>query len=382
MDSEKKYEIHMADPYFGDEDRKYIHAQLEKVLSGSLSMGPNVKALENSFAQYQGCSHAIAMNSCTSTLEAAIVSLGIKPGDEILVPVETFIATGMAVYLAGAVPIFVEISAKTFCLDLEDAKKKVTPKTKGIITVHMAGLIDNSIFKIKEFCNENKLFLIEDCAHAPGAKLDGIFAGNFGDVGCFSLFPTKVFTGGEGGILVTKHDRVASVVRSLQHRGRDMESEEECYIRPGRNVRMTEMAAVLARCQLLHLDEYLTSRRNIAQIYINHLKNDSRVNLVIPSQMEASSFWKFIILLNSDQRTDVAKYMKKKGISVDFAYNPPLHLQPVFREIYGTQKGDLPISEALLSRHICLPCHQRISTEAALYIVETLKEALACNGGE
>jgi perosamine synthetase len=374
----KNRTINMADPFFTKEDRAYIHREIEKILDESLSMGPNVRAFEEAFAKMTGVRHAIAMNSCTSTLEAALIGLGIKQGDEVIVPCETFIATGMAVHLVGGRPVFAEISEKSFCLDIDDVKRRVNPHTRGIIMVYMGGLIPENILEFREFCDENSLFLIEDAAHAPGAIRNGKVAGSFGHAGCFSFFPTKVITAGEGGMLTTNDDQLEEFARSFQHRGRCMTAPTEQYCIPGRNVRMTELAALIGRIQHGHLQEFLTERRRVLSVYREGFRDDNRVRLIIPDVDEASSCWKIpLILADCYNRVMVTQEMHAAGISVDWAYHPALHLQPVFKKLYGIQDGYLPKSEQLLSQHICLPCHPRISNEDAAYVVDVLKSILS-----
>lgn len=369
--------INMADPFFSPEDRKLIHEEIELILDGALSMGPNVRSFEEDFAKRVGARHAIAMNSCTSTLEAALLALG-AAGREVIVPSETFIATGMAVHLVGAKPVFAEISKETLCLDIEDVKLKVNSQTAGVIIVHMAGLITPDIRKFREFCDERGLFLIEDAAHSLGATLGDRESGTFGHVGCFSFFPTKVITSGEGGMLTTDDDEIAAFARSYQHRGRDLEALGEQYVMPGRNVRMTEMSALLGRVQLGHLDEYLEGRRRVAAIYINELSQQPGLTLIHPHQIENSSFWKFPIVLDPRlDRARIAQDMSNAGISVDWAYAPAVHLQPVFRRLFGTAEGLLPITEEVMSRHLCLPSHPRMSDVDAAFVAKELKGIVA-----
>ena len=369
--------IHMADPHFNEDDRKWIHREIDAILDGALSMGPNVQAFELEFAARVGVRHAIAMNSCTSALEAALLSKGVA-GREVIVPAETFIATGMAVHLTGGTPVFAEVAASTLCLDLEDVKRKVTLKTGGVILVHMTGLVTPDVLEFRQFCDANQLFLIEDAAHSLGARHAGREAGSFGHAGCFSFFPTKVITAGEGGMLTTDDDSVAAFARSFQHRGRDMESRVEQYVHPGRNVRMTETAALLGRVQLSHLDEFLFRRRQVAAIYGQELAGLPGVKLVLPATLESSSFWKVPLLLDrSLDRVAITGRMAAAGISVDWAYQPALHLQPVFRELYGTSEGLLPQTEDLLARHLCLPCHPRISDEDAVRVARELRAAVS-----
>lgn len=364
--------INMADPHFSEDDRKWIHREIDAILDGALSMGPNVHAFEREFAARVGVRHAIAMNSCTSALEAALLSKGVA-GREVIVPAETFIATGMAVHLAGGIPVFAEISEATLCLDLDDVKRRVTPRTVGVILVHFAGLITPDILEFREFCDENGLFLIEDAAHSPGARHGGREAGSFGHAGCFSFFPTKVITAGEGGMLTTDDDGVAAFARSFQHRGRDMQSQIERYVLPGRNVRMTEISALLGRVQLSHLDEFLARRQQVAAIYGRELSGQPELRMILPATLESSSFWKLPLLLDRClDRASITERMAVAGVSVDWAYQPALHLQPVFRDLYGTTEGLLPRTEDILSRHLCLPCHPRMTDEDAIYVARTL----------
>lgn len=380
MNGSMQKKINMADPYFSAHDRKRIHAEVDSILDQALSMGPNVRAFEEEFADRVGVRHAIAMNACTSALEAALLAHNVA-GREIIIPAETFIATGMAVHLTGGVPVFAEISGATLCLDLEDVKKRVSDRTAGIILVHMSGLMTGDIAEFRKFCDLNGLFLIEDAAHSPGAQVNGKEAGSYGHAGCFSFFPTKVITAGEGGMLTTDDDGLAEFARSFQHRGRDMRASVEQYTMPGRNVRMTEMAALLGRVQFGHLDEFLARRRAIARIYKRELAGVFGVEMVLPDSEESSSFWKVPLLLNQDlDRERVTRRMADAGVSVDWAYQPALHLQPVFRDLYDCQQGMLPKSEDILNRHLCLPCHPRLSDDDAEYVAEQLQVAIADKG--
>ena len=376
MNQQVQKKINMADPFFSNDDRKRIHAELDEILDHALSMGPNVRAFEEEFAARVGVRHAIAMNACTSTLEASLLAHDVT-GREVIIPAETFIATGMAVQLTGGIPVFAEISSETLCLDLEDVKQRVTDRTAGIILVHMAGLVTDDISEFREFCDNHGLFLIEDAAHSPGAQVNGKEAGAYGHAGCFSFFPTKVITAGEGGMLTTDDDGLAEFARSYQHRGRNLQASIEQYAMPGRNVRMTEMAALLGRVQYGHLDEYLSRRREIARIYKRELAGVSGINMVLPKSDESSSFWKVPLLLDQGlDRERITKQLADVGVTVDWAYQPALHLQPVFRDLYDYKLGDLPVSEDILGRHLCLPCHPRLSDDDIYYVSEQLRRVI------
>ena len=372
-----KKSINIADPTFTKKDRTIIHAEIDKILSGKLSMGNNVKAFEKEFSEYSNSKYAIATNSCTSALEIALKGLGISSGDEVIVPCQTFIATGMAVHLVGGKPIFCEVNEKDFCIDIEHLKSLITSKTKGVILVHFAGLISDDIFKIKELCDEYNIFLIEDAAHAPGASINKKKSGTIGIAGCFSFFPSKVITAGEGGMLITDNEKLADFSRSQQHRGRDNHSKKEQYILPGRNVRMTEMTAITGRVQFSHLDEFLSKRRMIADKYKKAFRENDRIKVIAPDDNLCSSYWKFPILLSSNiNRNALLNHLIDKGINADTTYDPLLHLQPIFKNEFNITENHLPNSEGLMKRHLCLPCHQNISIHECEYIIDSIMELI------
>ena len=277
----------MASPFFSESDKKIIHDEVEDILSNQLSMGKNVKKFEEAFAERLDVGHAIALNACTSALEAA-VSYAATRGKEVIIPAQTFIATGMAVHLSGLKPVFAEISPETMCLDYHDTIQRVNENTAAIIVVHMTGIITPEINKFRRFCDERNILLIEDAAHTPGAKFKHKEAGTFGHIGCFSFFPSKVLTAGEGGMLTTNDDKIASFARSFQNRGRDMTSPSEIYSIPGRNVRMPEISALLGWIQLSHLNDYLDRRREIASSYISHFEKVAGLKFIKLESTEQS----------------------------------------------------------------------------------------------
>lgn len=362
-----------ACPYFPPEEQDWLAGELSQILNGQLAMGPRVAKFEREFAAYCGEPHAIAFPSCTSSMEAALIALGVQPGDEVLVPVETFIATGMVVALVGARPVFTEISADTFSMDFDDAWSRVTERTRGAIVVHFGGFISPGLPDFVKRMHDSGRFVIEDAAHAPGAELNGRRAGSLADAGCFSFYPTKVITTGEGGMLVTARADIAGKVRSLQHRGRDLEQREERYVLPGRNNRFTEIAAAMGLSQLRCLPEFLARRRRVAAVYDDLLLGSE---LFVPLLAEAGSvpsYWRYVTTPTvALDRIALRDRLADDKITIDWAYDPPLHLQPVFRKMLGTEPGMLPRSESTMSRHICLPVHARMRDEDAEYVAERL----------
>lgn len=362
-----------AFPYFPPDEQEWLGRELSQILNAQLAMGPRVAQFEKEFAAYCGQPYGVAFPSCTSALEAVLLALGVGPGDEVLVPVQTFIATGMVVNLTGARPVFTEIAADTFSMDFEDAWSRVTERTRGAIVVHFGGYISPQLPAFIKRMHDSGRFVIEDAAHAPGAELDGKRAGSFGDAGCFSFYPTKIITTGEGGMAVTARDDVAKTVRSLQNRGRDMNNPAESYVLAGRNNRFTEIAAAMGLSQLRSLPEFLERRRSVAAIYDELLLQSELFVPLLAENGSAPSYWRYVA--TPTVPIDRAVLRDKLGadkITIDWAYDPPLHLQPVFRNMLHTTPGMLPVSESIMSRHICLPVHARMRDEDAAYVVERL----------
>ena len=362
-----------AFPYFPPEEQQWLQTQLQEILNGQLSMGPRVAEFERQFAAYCNVPYAVSFPSCTSAMEAALRALGVGPGDEILVPVETFIATGMVVSLVGATPIFTEISRETFCMDFVDAEQRITDRTRGAIVVHFGGLIAPELPDFVENMHQRGLFVIEDAAHAPGAELNGKMAGAIGDAGCFSFYPTKVITTGEGGMLTTGREDLARTVRSLQNRGRDMKNPIESYISPGRNNRFTEIAAAMGISQLRSLPDFLAVRRRVAEVYDELLLKSELFLPVLANNGSRPSYWRYVAIPTLEiDRMALKERLAEDRISIDWAYDPPLHLQPVFKDTLGTQEGMLPKSESLLAKHICLPVHAQMRDIDCEFVVERL----------
>ena len=362
-----------AFPYFPPHEQEWLGRELNEILNGQLAMGPRVARFEKEFAAYCGMPTGVAFPSCTSAMEAALIALGVGPGDEVLVPAETFIATGMVVSLVGARPVFTEISPQTFSMDFEDAWARMTDRTRGAIVVHFGGFISPELPAFIERMHESGRFVIEDAAHAPGAELNGKRAGSFGDAGCFSFYPTKIMTTGEGGMLVTGRDDIAKTVRSLQHRGRDLSVRDERYILAGRNNRFTEIAAAMGLSQLRCLPEFLAARRRVAAIYDELLLGSELFVPLLAENGSQPAYWRYVVTPTvAVDRIKLRDRLAEDKITVDWAYDPPLHLQPVFQRLMGTAPGMLPRSEEILSQHLCLPVHAQMRDADAEQVVDRL----------
>ena len=366
-------------PYFPEEEIPKILDKIKDVLQNKemLTMGRYVKEFEKKFSNYIGTKYGIATNSCTSALETALRCINVR-NREVIVPTQTFIATGSSVVNAGGKVVFADVNPNNYNISLKSIKEKITNKTRAVIVVHFAGLITEEIFEIKELCKENNIYLIEDCAHAHGASINGIKAGNIGDIGCFSFYATKIMTTGEGGMITTNDKELYHKMASIRNRGIDTGSDKEIYVNIGSNYRMTEICAILGLSQLKYLDKFIKHRNKIAKIYnetFEKLEEKNLVEIIKYSKNITHSYWRYVLKLSEKiDRKKLQGILLKKRIKIDWPYDPPLHLQPVFRKIYKTCEGLLPIAEKEMKRHICIPIHLKINENDAVYISETIKK--------
>jgi len=245
-----------------------IQAVAEVLKSGMLAQGKVVEEFENAFAEYVGVKNAVAVANGTISLDIALKSLGIKQGDEIIVPSFTFISTANAVLFQGAKPVFADVDERAFNINPEDVVEKITGKTKAIIGVHLFGH-PFDVQEMQKICEDHKVHLIEDCAQAHGAEYEGNKAGGFGIAGCFSFYATKNMTTGEGGMITTDSEEIAKVCRLLRSHG---ESQKYCHTMLGYSYRMTDIQAAIGLAQLNKLDKLDERRIKNAEYFNRGLK--------------------------------------------------------------------------------------------------------------
>ena len=365
-------------PYFPDEDIEEIKAHVERILrSGRLTLGEFTKELEEKFAELCGVKYAIAVNSGTSALEIAYRCLGLKHGDEVLVPTNTFSATAATVFFAGGRPVFTDIDPETLCITLEEVQERLTPRTRGVVVVHVGGLVCPDTPAIRELCEEHGLFLVEDAAHAHASTLDGKPAGSFSDAGCFSFYPTKVMTTGEGGLITTDRADVAKKAQIIRDQGKESFGSS-LIVELGYNWRLPELCAAVGLVQLKRLKEIVERRRHVAAIYDRALKRiDGIEPLKVPDNVFCN-YYKYVAFLDEGIDRDGFKAkMAEKGVRCGGeVYWPPLHLQPLYRRLLGTKEGDFPVAEAICRRMVCLPIYPGLSDEEARYVVKTVEDVL------
>jgi perosamine synthetase len=363
-------------PYFSEADIAETLRLVEQCLrSGVLVMGPLAAELERKFAEMTGVKHAVAVSTGTAALEIGLRCMELR-GREVIVPTETFVASANAVLLAGGRPVFAEVRPDTLCLDLDDVVRRITPNTAGVMTVHMAGLIQPDIEALRGLCVDRGLFLVEDAAHAPGASVGGKRAGSFGQFGCFSFYATKVMTTGEGGMLTTNDAALAELARSYRNHGASLQGSD--YTRVSANWRLPEVSAALGLVQLTHLDEFIERRCQIAQRYREELKAVRRLTLPPSDATLRHVYWNYIVMLEegTDRSALARRLMDEFGVPVAWPYDPPCHLQPVFMRELGCRPGDLPQSERALRRHLALPMHVALTDDEVAHVARSLAVCL------
>lgn len=367
--------VRSASPFFDEKSIRKILKNIESTLrNGQLTDGPNVKNFESDFADYIGVKHAIAVNSGTSALEIALRYFKLN-GREVIVPTNTFVATPNSVLFAGGKPVFADIREDTLCIDSEDVKQKVSRRTAGIIVVHIAGLICPQMKELIELCEDSGMFLLEDAAHAHGAIINGKKAGALGDAGCFSFYPTKVMTSGEGGMITTDSSDLAESALCMRNHGQNAQKQ---MVMLGHNWRMNEIAAIIGKHQLANLEKFLIKRNKIADLYEHTLVDVKEITLFKTPPKMRHSYYKYPIRLDRkiDREELAAALRKDYGIETGNVYYPPCHLHPFYKKNFGTQKGDLPTAEKVLAEIICLPIHYNMTRTDVAYVTKALRESI------
>ncbi|TFH04195.1 MAG: DegT/DnrJ/EryC1/StrS family aminotransferase [Candidatus Thorarchaeota archaeon] len=366
--------ISFAQPYFNEQTLKKILSRFQQVLeSGRLTNGRCVREVESLFAELLNGRGVVATNSCTASLHLSMILAGITPRDEVIVPSNTFVSTANAVLYCNAKPVFAEIDPSTLNIDPEDVLNRITEKTRAIVPVHLCGK-PCEMDHLMEIAEEHNLTVIEDCAHALGSKYKNQPCGTFGQFACFSFYPTKVIASAEGGLLVSNDKDAITLGRVLINQGRTGTGPNE-ITEVGYNYRMNELQAAVILEQLPELDGFVKTRNEIAKHYTERLADTDNISLVVETPQERSSFYAYAIRILDISRDAVRQQLLKHGIETSIMYNP-VHLQPVYRKLYGYEQGSLPITEKTCSQIINLPMHVGLSLEEVDYVCDTLKNAV------
>lgn len=362
--------IPVAEPYLGEREEQYI---LDCVKSGWVSsIGKYINLFEEKLADYCDAKYAITTSSGTTALHLALVAAGIGPGDEVIVPSMTFVATANAVLYTGAKPVFVDSENTSWNIDPEKIKEKINRRTKAIIVVHLYGH-PAQMGPIIKIAKKYNLLLIEDAAEAHGAKYLNKKVGSIGDIGCFSFYGNKIITTGEGGAIVANSKDFIEKAKSLRDHGI---SKKRKYYNPylGFNYRMTNLQAALGCAQLKKIDVIIDKKRQIAKLYAGYLKTAKGIILQPEAKWAKNVFWMYSILVSDRRkgknRDSLIKSLKKKGIdSRPFFF--PLHKLSRFKCV-----EKMPVADFLGGAGINLPSSVNLTDNQIKFISENILEVL------
>jgi perosamine synthetase len=360
---------------FSDDDRAAVLSMVDEVLrTGSLTLGPHTRELEEAFRTRHEAPYAVAVSSGTSALEIILRTLGVE-GREVVVPANTFFASAAAVLHAGGTPRFADVAADTLALSAGTVEAALSDRTAGVVLVHIGGVISPEVEAIRRLCDARGLFLVEDAAHAHGSSLDGRPAGAFGVASAFSFYPTKVMTTGEGGMIVSADERINDEAVIYRDQGKAGFLGGD-HVRLGYAWRMSELHAAVGIVQLRRLDEFIKIRREVADQYHEALPRISGITPVIPPSGAESNYYKYIAMLDPglDRQEVKATLREEHGVSLSGeVYASPLHHQPVFA---GLHDGSLPVAEDVCRRHVCLPIHSDMTRDEATHVIASLRAVL------
>lgn len=376
-----KRNIQIALPVTGEEEWQAVK---EPLLSGWLTQGPKVAEFEKKFAKRHKVEHAFAVTSCTTGLHLSLAALGIGPGDEVIVPAFTWVATANVVLYCNATPVFVDVSRDTFNIDPEKISEKITEKTKAIILVHLFGLCAD-IDAIKAAIPKH-VKIIEDAACAAGAEYKGLPAGSLGDVASFSFHPRKSITTGEGGMVTTNNSELARKIEQMRNHGATVSEEQrhhgpKPYILPdfnllGYNYRMTDLQGAVGIVQLTKLDKFIDERAKWAAWYQEQLAGIDWLQLPSEPENGRHGWQSFVTYVDPNKapmpRNELMEYLQDKGISTRPGTHA-VHMLGLYQERFGLKPDDYPAARDCDAHSMAIPLHNRMIEDDFQYIVDVIK---------
>ncbi|WP_422136496.1 DegT/DnrJ/EryC1/StrS family aminotransferase [Endozoicomonas sp. ALD040] len=339
--------------------------------SGRFLMGEEVMAFEQEVGTFLQANHTVSCANGTDALVLALSAAGLGPGDEVITTPFTFFATAEAIVRVGATPVFADIEPETFNIDPLRVKEAITEHTRAVLVVHLFGL-PARIQEIQRLCEERSLLLIEDCAQSFGASVNGRMMGTWGDLGCFSFFPSKNLGGfGDGGLITAKTESVAEQLKLLRNHGSSAQYRHE---RMGFNSRLDEMQAALLRVKLKHIARYNEERKKIAEDYRSCLQG---MDVLLPTGQE-HVYHQFTVL--TDQRDQLREHLASQGVASALYYPMPLHQQPVFEGLPMTQ--DLFVAEQVSRHCLSLPVFPGMTETQVNRVAESVSRFFSDDSAE
>lgn len=350
--------------------KEEIQKEINEVLdSTAFICGRKVKKFEEDFARLHEVKHCIGLSSGTDALHVALTALGIKQGDEVIVPVNTFIATSEAVSLCGARPIFVDHDEKTYNIDVSKIEKVINGKTRAIIPVHLYGQ-PSEMDPILELASKYGLFVIEDCSQAHLAAYRGKKVGGFGHTGTFSFYPGKNLGAyGEAGAVVTNDDELYDKMLRFRQHG---SIQKYIHDSEGHNYRMEELQAAVLNVKLKHITRWTQSRRRVASEYSKNLSSVNSREPITPYSHPAVEHAYHLYIINTPRRDELSKYLAERGVQTALHYPIPLHLQKAYSYL-KYKLGDFPTAEKYCNRILSIPMFPELTDDQIRYVSDSIK---------
>lgn len=357
----------MANPTL---DKEMLEAAKDALQNERFVLGESVYKFEEEFARYCGVRYAVSTSSGTAALELALVALGVKRGHEVITTTASFVATANAVLHANATPVFADIDMETYNIDPEQVKLGVSMDSKAVIPVHLYGY-PADMDSINEIAERHGLYVVEDACQAHGAVYGGQKVGSLADVACFSFYPSKCMTvAGDGGMLVTNDKEVAETVGKLRDCGRKSKYVHDLV---GYTARLNTVNAAIGRVQLRYLDEWNEIRRKNARLY-GSLLSDIEELILPPSENSDTKPVYHLYVTRTRYRDQFKSWLESNGVECGIHYTLPIHLQPVYRELYGYGGGEYPKSEKLCRTCLSIPMHPHLREDEIRYVSEKICE--------
>ena len=354
-DLKKQFELYKTE---------YEKKVVEVLNSGWYILGKEVQSFEENFANYIGTKHSVGVASGLDALVLAFRALDVHQGDEVIVQANTYIASVMGITMNGATPIFVEPN-RFYNIDVDKIEEKITKKTKAILVVHLYGQ-GSSMRKVKELCEKYNLYLVEDCAQSHGATYNHQMTGSFGDIGCWSFYPSKNLGAfGDAGAITTNNKEIADKIKVLRNYGSEKRYHNKVV---GYNSRLDELQAGLLNVKLKHINELLDDRERIANRYLNEI-NNPLINLPMIDE-NCSHVW-HLFVIQSEYRDQLQDYLKDNEIDSLIHYPIPPHLSEAY-EYLGFKKGDFPIAEHYANSVLSMPLYNGMTEEEISYVIEVI----------
>ena len=338
------------------------------VKDASFTMGPKLETFEDNFASYIGVQHAVGVGSGTDALHLALRACGVGPGDEVITVANTFAATAEAIIMAGARPVFVDVSEDTLLMELDDVEAAVTENTRAIIPVHLYGQpVDMD--RLMAFAQPRGIKVVEDACQSHGARCGKFRAGGIGDVGCFSFYPSKNLGAlGDGGMVTTDDDEIADRIRLLRNHGE--EGSSRLHVESGYCTRLHTLQAAFLNEKLPYLDEWNALRMRAAALYDDML---APADVVLPVRRDGVTHVYHLYVIRVSDRDQVRQELGERGIQTGIHYAVPLHLEPAFADL-GYSAGDFPVAERAAASILSLPMYPYIEFDEVARVCEAVGE--------